>query len=214
MIIRQNPLVSYPSDQKATQQLCALISSHSIEAISAFANACPGMRPAGYFISTALVECIYHLVYVLRDPNLQLDRSGALEAFRVAYELLLRFTETVNSAKNAIMALKLAIFSGGSENPFSSVISKAGNVIDRDIGSGDSSHDHRNTNSHNKDASNVLTSLPHVTNAAPISLMVPAMQPTGRGLQQEIGFEQLQHFAPSKFMQDLANRYGDEIDLS
>ncbi|KAF2802372.1 uncharacterized protein BDZ99DRAFT_482811 [Mytilinidion resinicola] len=114
MTIRQNPILSGESGQEA-RKLCAVLARDSVEAIAAFANACPGIRPSGYFISTALVECIYHLVYLLKDPGLQTDGSAALESFHSAYQLLVELAGTIEPANHALEALKIAISSSDYE---------------------------------------------------------------------------------------------------
>ncbi|KAF2494597.1 hypothetical protein BU16DRAFT_589557 [Lophium mytilinum] len=114
MTIRQNPILSGESGQEA-RKFCAVLARDSIEAIAAFASVCPGIRPSGYFISTALVECIYHLAYLLKDPELQTDGSAALESFHSAYQLLVELAETIEAAKHALEALKIAISSSDYE---------------------------------------------------------------------------------------------------
>src|ERR1700744_3857823 len=110
MIIRQNPILSGGSGQEA-RRFCAVLARDSVEAIAAFASVCPCIRPSGYFISTALVECVYHLVYLLKDPELQSDEPAALESFQCAFKLLSELAGTIDSAKHALDAVKRAIFS-------------------------------------------------------------------------------------------------------
>ncbi|KAH8892290.1 hypothetical protein GQ53DRAFT_823084 [Thozetella sp. PMI_491] len=123
MIIRQNPTLSCDGDEEA-RLFCAHLARNSIDAIAAFANACPRIRSSGYFISTALVECIYHLVYILQDRSLEIDRPPLLDAFRKAYQLLSDFASTWVTANRAVRALSFAIFSGGDANALFEAISK------------------------------------------------------------------------------------------
>jgi hypothetical protein len=112
MIIRQNPLLSCDGDEES-RHICSHIARNSIDAIAAFAAAYPRCRSSGYFLSTALVECIYHLVYILQDSALQIDRPAVLDSFQKAYQLLSDFASTWITAKRALHALSAAIFSGG-----------------------------------------------------------------------------------------------------
>lgn len=123
MIIRQNPVLSCDGDEEA-RLFCAHLSRSSIDAIAAFSTSFHRSRCSGYFISTALVECIYHLVYILQDRSLQIDRSSLLDAFRKAYQLLSDFASTWMTARRAIRALSSVIFSGGDANALFEAISK------------------------------------------------------------------------------------------
>ena len=98
------------------KRFCALIAKHSIDGIAAYASACSKPQSSGYFISTALVECIFHLVYTLQDQKQHIDREAAITAFRNAYKLLCDFASTWTTAKRALHALSSAIFSGGDTN--------------------------------------------------------------------------------------------------
>lgn len=132
MLIRQNPLSPPdsgpgPSSNSTPKSLCALLATHTISAITAFTATFPRFRPSGYFITTALVECIYHLVHVLQDPSLEANRASALDSFRTAYNLLLEFAQTLNSARRAVRALRTAIFSGtGPTSPFEAITAAPG----------------------------------------------------------------------------------------
>jgi hypothetical protein len=123
MIIRQNPVLSCDGDEEA-RLFCADLSRSSIDAIAAFSTLCPRSRCSGYFISTALVECIYHLVYILQDRSLEIDRPSLLEAFRKAHQLLSDFASTWMTARRALRALSSAIFSGGDANALFEALSK------------------------------------------------------------------------------------------
>jgi hypothetical protein len=149
MLIRQNPL--FPPDSgpdpssspSSTKALCALLATHNISAIAAFTSSFPRFRPSGYFITTALVESIYHLVHILQDPSLEADRVSALESFRMAYNLLLEFAQTLNSARRAVRALRSAIFSGGGATSLFEAITMAPGNDERGMDGSQSSGDDR-----------------------------------------------------------------------
>lgn len=123
MIIRQNPVLSCDGDEEA-RLFCAHLAKQSIDAIATFSNSCTRSRTSGYFISTALVECIYHLVYILQDRSLCVDRPTLLDAFRMAYQLLSDFASTWTTSRRALQALSSVIFSGGDANALFEAISK------------------------------------------------------------------------------------------
>jgi len=62
-------------------------------------------RPAGYILTTSLVECIYHIVPEYRDRSSSLDHSAIQSMLRQASSLLQNLTYTVGSASRAFRAL-------------------------------------------------------------------------------------------------------------
>ena len=123
MIIRQNPMLSCDGDEEA-RHFCAHLARASINAIAAFVSECPKARSSGYFISTAIVECIYHLVYIVQDRGLDTDRSAALDAFRKAYQLLTDLAPTWITARRALRVISSVICSGGDANALFEAISR------------------------------------------------------------------------------------------
>ncbi|XHG03943.1 hypothetical protein AWENTII_007226 [Aspergillus wentii] len=108
LTIRHNPLQNDRHNPSA--QLCARLASQTVEAIAAFTNSCPSIKPCGFFFSTALIECIYHLMSVVQDPSLQDEKSSMIKSFRLSYRLLVQFSQTLDTAKRAICALHSAVF--------------------------------------------------------------------------------------------------------
>lgn len=111
LTIRQNPL--HRSDKNGiSRNLCASLASQIIDAISAFTDNITNIEPCGFFFSTALVECIYHLIFAIQDSSSASDRSSSISSLKLSYQLLVRFSHTLDTAKRAIRALDSAVFSG------------------------------------------------------------------------------------------------------
>jgi hypothetical protein len=204
MIIRQNPLLSSKCNEEG-KQFCAVLARDSIEAMAAFANACPRIRASGYFICTALVECIYHLVYILQDQTTQVDRAAAIGSFRAAYQLLVDFGSTWITARRAVQALGTAIFCEDGPNSFFKTISERTGAIERmdDTPRDDcpASPDHHSFN-------------PQASQPD----MMPVQTPTMTQISQQILQQEAQHLryaGDSEFIHDLANSYGEmDFDCS
>lgn len=125
MIIRQNPILSCEGDDEA-RHFCAVDAKHSIDAIAAFWAACPRPRSSGYFLSTALVECIFHLVFTLQDPTQSIHRQASITSFWKACKLLRDFASIWIIAKRALQAISSAIFSGGDANALFEALARPG----------------------------------------------------------------------------------------
>ena len=199
MIIRQNPLLSSKCNGE-DKQFCAVLAKDSIEAMAAFANACPRIRASGYFLCTALVECIYHLVYILQDRTTQVDRAAAIGSFRGAYQLLVDFANTWITARRAVQALGTAIFSDGGPNSFFEAISErtdpSERMDDTPRDDGPASPDHHHSFS------------PQASQPDMMTLQTPTMtQISQQILQQEA--QHLRYAGGSEFIHDLANSYGE-----
>lgn len=83
-----------------------------IEAIAAFTDNVTNIAPCGFFFSTALVECVYHLVFAIQDAPANEDRASIISSLKLPYQLLVRFSHTLDTAKRAIRALDSAVFPG------------------------------------------------------------------------------------------------------
>jgi hypothetical protein len=105
MIIRRNPLTSR-EDRVEDKAICALLAINTIEAISGFLQVHTYCPPCGYFIASSLVECIYHVVYTVKDKHLQTSHRQALDSFKTAYQLLEELAVRDNSARKAVRVLK------------------------------------------------------------------------------------------------------------
>ncbi|KAJ6010384.1 hypothetical protein N7451_001796 [Penicillium sp. IBT 35674x] len=108
MIIRQNPL--WPCQGNSDMKhFCALVAHDTIEAIALYIWACGRVRPSGFFFITSLVECMYHLMSALQDSALKADHETALEAFRIADQVLEDLSKTLSSASRARAAIQSII---------------------------------------------------------------------------------------------------------
>lgn len=117
MLIRRNPVKSAREDDESHQS-CARLAVQSIEAMTAYSHACPRNRAAGYFLSTALVECICHLLYILQDRGEPpaVDRASLISSVREAHTRLCELSETCMTAKRAVNVLCETISVGGEES--------------------------------------------------------------------------------------------------
>ncbi|KAL4895010.1 hypothetical protein BDV59DRAFT_174272 [Aspergillus ambiguus] len=111
LTIRQNPLQRNDRN-KLSRRLCASLAAQTVEAIAAFTDSCPSIIPCGFFFSTALLECIYHLIFAIQDSSARAERNSSIEAFRMSYQLLVQFSQTLDTAKRAIRALDSAVSTG------------------------------------------------------------------------------------------------------
>ncbi|KAH8819259.1 hypothetical protein F5884DRAFT_848585 [Xylogone sp. PMI_703] len=220
MIIRQNPIVSCEGDEE-TRQLCSSIAKDCIDAIGAFADACPRIRSCGYFITTALVECIYHLVHILQDSSLKFDRTATLDSFCNAYQLLTNFAQTWSTAKRALDALSAVIFSITNASSIFNTISDSQDEQGDRIGE---ILENRGINSEDQDDLMLSVEVPAQTfqlieNSSsartPISMHTPQLPAISHQVMQQEGRHRLQaqNSTESDFMRDLANNYG-ELEFS
>lgn len=115
LTIRQNPLYRgiQRGNPRSLHGLCASLASQVIEAIAAFTGKITNIEPCGFFFSTALVECVYHLICAVQDAPSPEDRSSIVSSLKLSYQLLVRFSHTLDTAKRAIRALDSAVFPDG-----------------------------------------------------------------------------------------------------
>lgn len=104
MLIRKNPVLSCDEGEEDHQSR-AQLAIESITAISTFIRAYPRNRSSGYFLSTALVECICHLLYIVQDRAARVDRSTLINALRDAHRLLSELSSICVTAKRAVNVL-------------------------------------------------------------------------------------------------------------
>jgi hypothetical protein len=201
MLIRQNPLLSSGCNEES-KLFCARVAKDSIEAISAFANAYPRIRASGYFISTTLVECVYHLVYILQDQTANVDRASVIASFRAAYQLLVDFGNTWITARRALQALGTAVFNEHDPDSFFETLSERGDESER----------LEDTPRDNGPISRPSSPY-HPSQPEPLrSDMLPVQTPTSTQLSQQILQQEAQHLrytGDSEFIHDLANSYGE-----
>lgn len=81
----------------------------TVDAIAAFTNSCPSVIPCGFFFSTALLECIYHLILAMRATPTEKEHETSIQSFQLAYHLLDRFSQALDTAKRALRALNSVV---------------------------------------------------------------------------------------------------------
>ncbi|TVY29355.1 Patulin cluster transcription factor [Lachnellula hyalina] len=209
MIIRQNPLLSHSCDEEG-KSFCALLAKDTIEAISAYANVCPQIRASGYFLSTALVECIYHLVFIIKSNRTQVQYVDAIGSFRCAYQLLVDYSGIWTTAERALQALGTAVFDGKSLDEFLHTLSKNADSsihVAKCPSNGDNGPmSHKQGEYHEQDP------IRHMAPSRAQNTMALAFgQDSHQGVNQQV--PQIgQPGDNAEFIQDLANSYG-ELDF-
>ncbi|TVY47622.1 Terreic acid cluster-specific transcription factor [Lachnellula occidentalis] len=207
MIIRQNPLLSHSCNEEG-KSFCALLAKDTIEAISAFANVCPQIRASGYFLSTALVECIYHLVFIIKSNHTQIQYVDAIESFRCAYQLLTDYSGIWTTANRALQALGTAVFDGNSLDEFLHTLSSKSADSSMHVDKGPSSGDNRPRSSkqveyHQQDP------VQHMAPPRAQDIMGLVFDQNSHQEMNQRAPQRGQHGDNSEFIQDLANSYGD-----
>lgn len=107
LTIRQNPI----QKRKDTRcnSLCISLAAETVDAIAAFTDSCPSIIPCGFFFSTALLECIYHLILAMRATPTHEQREVSIRSFQLAYQLLEQFSKSLDTAKRALRALNSVV---------------------------------------------------------------------------------------------------------
>lgn len=88
------------------------------DAIAAFTDNIASIEPCGFFFSTALVESIYHLIFAIQRNPPEAERTSGVDSLKRSYQLLVRFSRTLDTAKRAIRALGLAMSPRHNANSF------------------------------------------------------------------------------------------------
>ena len=104
MLIRQNP-VRQVAFSPETAHLCAGLARQIIEAHDLFISRYPEDRATGYFTTSSIVECIYHLALVLHHCKDEQERAVCASAFRVAHGILVKISSYNEVANKALKAL-------------------------------------------------------------------------------------------------------------
>jgi hypothetical protein len=107
LTIRQNPIQKHQDTEG--HSLCLSLAAQTVDAISAFSARCPSIAPCGFFFSTALLECIYHLIFAMRNTPTDDERGATVRSFRLAYRLLEKFSQVLDTAKRALRALNSVV---------------------------------------------------------------------------------------------------------
>lgn len=109
LTIRQNP--TQKRQDTTHHRLCVSLAAQTVDAIAAFTESCPSIVPCGFFFSTALLECIYHLIVAIRAKPSEEERAASIRSFQLAYQLLEQFSQALDTAKRALRALNSVISS-------------------------------------------------------------------------------------------------------
>lgn len=107
LTIRQNPIQKH-QDTKS-HAICVSLAAQTVDAISAFTERCTHIIPCGFFFSTALLECIYHLILVIRAIPTEEQRRVSMRSLQLAYQLLEQFSQALDTAKRALRALNSVV---------------------------------------------------------------------------------------------------------
>jgi len=104
MLIRQNP-VRQAAFSPETAHLCSRLARQIIEAHGLFISRYPSARATGYFTTSSIVECIYHLALVLHHSKDEEEHAACASAFRLAHDILVKISSYNNVASRALKAL-------------------------------------------------------------------------------------------------------------
>jgi hypothetical protein len=104
MLIRQNP-VRQATFAPETAHLCSRLARQIIEAHGLFLSRYPSARATGYFATSSIVECIYHLALVLHHSKDEEEHAACASAFRLAHDILVKISSYNNVASRALKAL-------------------------------------------------------------------------------------------------------------
>ncbi|EME43714.1 hypothetical protein DOTSEDRAFT_71540 [Dothistroma septosporum NZE10] len=104
LLIRQNP-VRRSSFVPETAHLCSRLARQIIVAHDVFVSQWRSARPTGYFTTSSIVECIYHLALVLHNSRDESEHAACVSAFRLAHSVLVRLSSYCKVAEKALRAL-------------------------------------------------------------------------------------------------------------
>ncbi|KAJ5243277.1 uncharacterized protein N7469_001604 [Penicillium citrinum] len=107
LTIRQNPIQKRQGTR--CYSICVSLASETVEAIAAFTESCQSVIPCGFFFCTALLECIYHLILCMQTIPTEKEYEASVQSFRLAYQLLERFSQVLDTAERALRALNSVI---------------------------------------------------------------------------------------------------------
>lgn len=88
-----------------TAHLCSRLSREIIRAHEVFISQHPSARAAGYFATSSIVECIYHLAPVLQYSQDSQEHAACVSAFHQAHSILVRLSPYNSVADKALKAL-------------------------------------------------------------------------------------------------------------
>jgi hypothetical protein len=115
MLIRQNPLQQSSFDPE-TAYFCARLSREVISGHDVYLERYQGARASGYFMTTSMVECIYHLAPVLHySKDRPQEHKACVKALKQAHAILMQLSLRMNVAKKALKALSGVITRWGGD---------------------------------------------------------------------------------------------------
>lgn len=104
MLIRQNP-VRQAAFAPEMAHLCSQLARQIIRAHDLFISRCRSARATGYFTTSSIVECIYHLALVLHHSKDGSEHAACVSAFHQAHSILVRLSSYNKVAHKALKAL-------------------------------------------------------------------------------------------------------------
>lgn len=106
LTIRQNPIQK--REDTKYNSICVSLAAQTVDAIAAFTESYPNTIPCGFLFSTALLECIYHLIHAIQGTPTE-ERTAGVKSFQLAYRLLEQFSQHLDTAKRALRALNSVV---------------------------------------------------------------------------------------------------------
>ena len=104
MLIRQNPLQQTTFNAE-TAYFCARLAREIIHGHDVYINRYRNARASGYFMTTSMVESVYHLTPVLHYTNNSAEFAACVKALKQAHTILKQLSTRMNVAKKALRAL-------------------------------------------------------------------------------------------------------------
>ncbi|KAK3117447.1 hypothetical protein LTR53_001212 [Teratosphaeriaceae sp. CCFEE 6253] len=108
MLIRQNPVRQTAFIPDITY-LCSRFACQIIGAHELFISRYSSTRATGYFTTSSMVECIYHLALVLHHSKDEEEHTACVSAFQLALDILLRLSSYKKVANRALEALTCVV---------------------------------------------------------------------------------------------------------
>ncbi|KAL5590065.1 hypothetical protein FOVSG1_011932 [Fusarium oxysporum f. sp. vasinfectum] len=107
LLIRQNPSRTEPIKLEHAR-FCHILVCEVVDILSAFiaAYSLPRITSLAYFISSALIECSYHIASILQNPVCRGERPAAMRTMERLTEMLKLLAPTVKTAQRAVSILR------------------------------------------------------------------------------------------------------------
>lgn len=114
--------------------MCSRLSREVINAHHQFISRYSGARAIGYFTTSSIVECIYHLAPVMHHSKDNEEQAASVAAFKQAHGILVRISAYNNVAKKALKALNGYVEKWGShQDARSNGDGRPNGVTDNDV---------------------------------------------------------------------------------